>query len=251
MTTRQVVTIGVLLGAALALPLAIGSDDPLQDLRDAKARADELLKSEELQVTPLPDVRKIEPAAIIGLRVSAEKDGYRVTLPALTYRRGPGPNIDFLSKRLHVRYLGSAGIQMNLKDVPDAPDYFKETDPFQIVVDAFRTRPMDVRDAASAAEVRRHYMLLMLKATLMPTGADTHWEEFQRDELRGHIAGDTSLEGISVEIYVPQTQELVMLLLGPQKGASMKDVHCAIAELQIEPLEQQQPTTSQPTKEGS
>ncbi|MFW6153652.1 MAG: hypothetical protein ACOC95_00360 [Planctomycetota bacterium] len=194
-----------------------------------------------LNTVPADEVRHLEADPSEGERVSTTLESYRYSLPADAYILLPQKStyVDFESDVLKVRILGTGPLTSEFRKRPMAPtevtDYFTKTDPWQIVVDAFNARPDDISRQKTQAALDKHRLLLLLKATLAPIGMDTHWENVDTGRYRGNVAGDTSLGGITVMLYLPETQDFANIVLFPTDGATMTDVYDALANLRIEP----------------
>jgi len=202
------------------------------DMQDAAA----------LNVVLASDVHRIQPAASeTGAgeqqHVAAIVDGYRFSLPAAKYQRLPGQYVDFDSEALTVRCLGVLDLTGEFAkaatDDSATGRYLTKTDPFHILVDAFNARPKDIERQASFDDLSKHLTLLLIKAVLMPVGSDKHWERFDTGERRGLIAGDTSMQGILVTLYLPEDRQFADILIRPKDGATMADVYAAIGELKV------------------
>jgi len=210
--------------------------------RDAAKKYADMQDAETLNVALAPDVRQINRMATVAgsgepQRVAAVVDGYRFSFPAAKYQRLPGQYVDFDSGKLTVRCLGVLDLTGEFAkaatDDSALGGYFARTDPFHILVDAFNARPKDIERQASFEALNKHLALLLIKAVLMPVGADKHWERFDTGKCPGIIAGDTSMRGILVTLYLPGHRQFADILIRPKDGATMTDVYTAIAELEV------------------
>jgi hypothetical protein len=78
---------------------------------------------------------------------------------------------------------------------------------------------------------------LLIKAQLMPIGADKHWERIDTRKREGIIAGDTTMRGILVTLYLPEGREFADILIRPKDAANMADVYSAVAKLDVTKVE--------------
>jgi hypothetical protein len=120
--------------------------------------------------------------------------------------------------------------------------YFRETDPYQILVDAFSVTPAGLEAAGSHAELQKHLYLMVLKSALETIGSDKRWERFEVGGQKGILSGDTKSTCVIVDIYCPQTRQFAALALFPHDGATMDDVYECLAQIRIE----RDPTASRP-----
>jgi len=188
-------------------------------------------------------VKSIRPGDSKGQRVASQIDGYQFSLPSPEYKKLPGNYIDFGSDKLTVRCLGVLSLTEELTEefakagAGSTPvnQYFEKTDPFQILVDSFNARPKDIQAQETFEDLERHLILLLLKAELVPIGSEKHWERIDTGKREGIIAGDTSLRGIQVTLYLPESKEFAWVLIVPKDGGRMDDVYRAIAELDMQP----------------
>jgi len=207
--------------------------------RGAAKKYADMQDAETLNVALAPDVRQINDKAGSGEqeRTAAVVDGYRFSFPAAKYQRLPGQYVDFDSGKLTVRCLGVLDLTGEFAkaatDDSAVGQYLAKTDPFHILVDAFNARPKDIEQQASFETLKKHLALLLIKAVLMPVGADKHWERFDTGKCPGIIAGDTSMRGIMVTVYLPEHRKFADILIQPKDGATMADVYAAIAELEV------------------
>jgi hypothetical protein len=207
--------------------------------RDAATKYADMQDAETLNVALAPNVRQINDMAGAGEqeRIAAVVDGYRFSFPAAKYQRLPGQYVDFDSGKLTVRCLGVLDLTGEFAkaatDDSAVGQYLAKTDSFQILVDAFNARPKDIEQQASIEALNKHLALLLIKTVLMPIGADKHWERFDTDKHPGIIAGDTSMRGIMVTVYLPEQRKFADILIRPKDGATMADVYAAIAELEV------------------
>jgi hypothetical protein len=207
--------------------------------RDAAKKYADMQDAEALNVALAPDVRQINDIAGSGEqeRIAAVVDGYRFSLPAARYQRLPGQYVDFDSGKLTVRCLGVLDLTGEFAkaatDDSAVGQYLAKTDPFQILVDAFNARPKDIEQQASIEALKKHLVLLLIKAVLMPVGADKHWERFDTGKCPGIIAGDTSMRGIMVTVYLPEHKKFADILIRPKGETTMAEVYRTICELDV------------------
>lgn len=239
---RKPVIIALSISVLLACVILVGW--PHARLWMAKREAMKLyekLPQEEqaaLNCTLLPGIKKITCNETWTEGVSCIRDGYRFSLPSARYTRQPGPNDRFESEKTIVGYLGATSLtneiaKANDKD-PKIDSYFKGTDPFQILVDAFNATPKGIGDQQTLDGLRKHLILLLIKAQLQPVGADKSWEVCETDTRKVIVAGNTSMRGISVMIYLPETRMFANIIVWPKAGAQMNDVYQAISDLRLE-----------------
>jgi len=210
--------------------------------RDAIKKYANMQDAETLNAALAPDVRRIsgvpsDAGSSEQQRVAAVVDGYCFSLPAAKYQRLPGQYADFDSEKLTIRCLGVLDLTGEFAkaatDDSAVGGYFARTDPFNILVDAFNARPKDIEEQASFEALNNHLALLIIKAVLMPVGADKHWERFNTGKCPGIIAGDTSMRGILVTIYLPEHRKFADILIRPKGDKTMAEVYRAIWELDV------------------
>ncbi len=211
--------------------------------RKARTRYAEMNENDRngLNIVPAAKVRRIRPGVAEGDRVGAPLEGYFASLPADAYALQPQEQsyVDFESDALTIRLLGVGPLTNEFRKArPNGSDYatyFQTTDPYQIVIDAFAARPDQIPAQTTHEALQKHLTLLLLKAVLQPGGSDVHWENFDTGRYRGNLAGDTSLGGIIVLLYLPKVEAFAHLVLFPKDGATMADVYDALGSLIVEP----------------
>jgi hypothetical protein len=240
----------VLIAAGAALSLAGGLALPRATLWYAKRVA--LRPYEKMQPSELAalncvlagDVKTIPPAAPGGRTVQWAGDGYRIQLPADEFRPKTDPNEPnadhtFVGRKLKVRMLGVSAKTPSFKPgmTPknaEVTRYFRQADPYQVLVDAFSVRPADLAAADSHATLQKNLYLILLKTVLQTIGSDKRWERFEVAQRKGILSGDAASGRVLVDIYCPETKELAALVLFPSAGATMDDVYHCIAQIRID-----------------
>lgn len=208
--------------------------------REAMKPYEKLSQEEQaaLNCTVLPQIRKIACKETWTEGVSCVRDGYRFSLPSAQYTRQPGPNDRFEAAKIVVGYLGATSLTSEIAKANDqnaqVDSYFNGTDPFQILVDAFNATPKGIEDQQTLGDLRKHLSLLLIKSVLQPVGADKSWEVCEAGRHKLIIAGDTSMRGVSVMMYLPETKMSANIVVWPKAGAQMEDVYQAISDLRLE-----------------
>jgi hypothetical protein len=156
-----------------------------------------------------------------------------------------GPNQRFETDKVIVGCLGVLPLTKWFRDAATSKEaatgsyekyceYFKSTDPFQILVDAFNATPDGIQAQETIDSLQRHLTLLLFKSKLQPIGSDKLWMRFETARYKGIIAGDTSLGRILVTLYLPGTEDSADLVVFPKSGAKMDDVYQTIAEWSVD-----------------
>ena len=189
-----------------------------------------------------PGVVDIPPVNCNSERVSCVSGGYRFSLPDAEYVYFGGPERSFENCKLTVGYLRVHSL------TPEAPeksaagktitdgvrDYFKSTEPYEILVDAFSAKPADIRQQGSFSALQKHVLLLLLKQELQPPGAERLWKRFEANGRKGMLAGDVACRWVKVQLYLPESRQFGTLAIFPRPGATMDDVYHCLGELHVE-----------------
>ena len=237
----------LLLGAGAVLILAAWLGWPHATLwyarRDALARIAEMPRGDRARMNLVlaTGVKKVPPAPATGKRIAHGADGWRFSLPAAEYRRHEDPNrpLALVGETLSVN-IGGVWTQTP-KFRPDmAPTnaqvqaYVRDTEPYDILADAFTTTAATVRAARSHAELQKALYLLLMRSILQPTGSDKQWLRIELAGRRGFLAGDETSRAILVSVYLPETTQFAEIAIAPQEGATMADVWRCLGQLHID-----------------
>lgn len=240
----------VLIGAGVALALGGGLFWPTATLWYAKHVAmkpyEKMAPSELATVNCVlaKEVKTIPPAAPAGKTVQWSGDGYRFLLPSDEFHRQTEPNDPdadhtFVGKKLKVRMLGVASKTPSFKagmtpNNAEVTRYFRQSDPYQVLVDAFSVKTTDLAAADSHAALQKKLYLMLLKTVLETIGCEKRWERLEVGQCKGILSGDTTCRSVIVDMYCPQTKEFAGLALFPAAGATMDDVYECLGQIRIE-----------------
>ncbi len=185
-----------------------------------------------------PDVKKIHPLAADGERITYTVDGYLFSVPKKEYRRVKDRKERFENDKVILGCLGVLPLTASFPKIKEpkaetVEAYFSRTDPYQILVDAFNATPEGIHHQPTHDALQKHLLLLLLKTVLLPVGADKLFLQFETDRHKGILAGDTTMRGIFVNIYLPETKEFANLVILTKTGARMDDVYRCLAQLEI------------------
>jgi hypothetical protein len=240
----------VMIAAGAALCLGAGWGWPTATLWYAKRVA--MKPYEKMQPSELAtvncvlarEVKTIPQAPPTEKTVQWVGDGYRVQFPADEFRRQTEPNDPyadhtFVGHKVKVRVLGVASKTPNFKagTTPrnaEVTRYFGQTDPYQVLVDAFSVKTTDLAAADSHAVLQKKLYLMLLKTVLETIGCEKRWERFEVGQRKGIISGDTTCRSVIVDLYCPQTKEFAGLAVFPTAGATMDDVYQCLGQIRIE-----------------
>ena len=191
-----------------------------------------------------PDVRHIpaagnqgEPIAVIAVRVN----GWVFTLPKDRYHPSADANQTRLleADKLAVMFDGvrskspdfAAGVSPTNKEVVK---YFRQADPYQVLLDAYNTTPKDIQDAKTPEDLQKSLYLLLVRTALQTTGAEKLWQRIEVRGRAGFLSGDVTCKAVIASIYLSQTRQFADLAIEPREGATMGDVYNCLADLDIQ-----------------
>ena len=187
-----------------------------------------------------PDVRHIPVIDNQGESIAVHMGGWVFTLPGNRYRLSADANQARLLEAddLAVRFDGvrskspdfSAEFSPTNKEVVN---YFREVDPYQMLLDAFNSTPRDIETASTPEELQKALYLLLLRTALQPGGADRLWQRIEVRGRAGFLSGDQTCKAVIATIYLPQTKRFAELAIEPREGATMDDVYNCLAALDI------------------
>ena len=186
------------------------------------------------------EIENVPPRDGNGQRITYRTGGYVFSLPAATYRRKDPNRPGVLeSDRLSVHVLGvgpeTPQLAANMAPrEPEVVDYFRQTDPYQILVDAYTTTPADVKASATRPEFEKALHLIMLRSIVQPVGADKLWMRFIARGRKGFLAGDTTCQYVYTSIYLPEGKEFATVTLQPKQGTALDDIWACLGSLVIE-----------------
>jgi hypothetical protein len=240
----------VLIGAGAAACVAAGLAWPKVSFWLAKRQAVQSIGSiaaadqTVMRCVLAAEVKVIPPATPAGKVIHWTGDGYRIALPAEEFRRPDDGNSGdlakvFVGRKVTVRVQGvgpktasfAAGMAPTSQEVAR---FFRETDPYEIVVSAFNATPADVLDATDSASLQKGLYLLLMKSVLQTIGSQKLWQRIECGGCKGILSGDTSCIAVVVDLYCPRTKEFATLTIKPGEGASMDDVYRCIGQIRIE-----------------
>jgi len=214
--------------------------------RYAKAQAMAKLSANDLAAIRCvlsAEVKRVPAAEVPGDRVSRVRDGWRFSLPAGDFRPSDDPNQPNVleSDRLAVHILGACSRTPQLKPQyrptnDEALRYCRQTDPYQLLCDAFTMTPAGLEAAETHAELQKALHLLLLRSIVRPIGLEKQWLRLAVGGRRGFLAGDETCEPILVWLYLPETREFADVALHPKDGAAadMEDVYRCLGQLKIQ-----------------
>jgi hypothetical protein len=226
------ICVGILVICVAWSPVSLG----LAKRKLANTYAD-MEERDTLNIALAPRIRELHAGLSGQSLISSEYGGYRFSMPASQYwdasDRRPAFESDHLTVVcLGVGPLGDIFAEVSVEDEATRR-YFAETDPFQIMVDAYNACPNQVADQESFEDLRKLAALLVLKTMLTPVGTEALWERLESQGRQAIIAGDITTDAILVTIYLPETRETAEILINVEPAATMADVYRAIADLEI------------------
>lgn len=199
-----------------------------------------------LNIALAPEVRQIKPVEMTDeLRVSVDKQGYRWQLPAAQFQAIINEDHwKFDSPKMTVFCSGTMDLKGMLIKAPKGnttfDQYIAQINPYQMLVDIFNSRPMDIPQQASMGDLQKHLYLLLIKSELMSMGSDKNWEQIDTGHFKGIIAGNTSSRGVFVDLYLPDKKVFAHMFISPKPGVTpavtMEEIYQVLAEIQIQPL---------------
>jgi hypothetical protein len=201
-----------------------------------------------------PDVRHIPVAGEQGEAIAVRMNGWVFTLPKDRYHLSADANQTNLLEdgNLAVRFDGvrskspdfTAELSPTNKEVIK---YFREVDPYQMLLEAFNSTPRDIQNASTQAELQKSLYLLLVRTALQPGGADRLWQRIEVRGRPGFLSGDQTCKAVIASIYLPQTRQFAELAIEPHEGATMDDVYNCLGALDIQrdPNAPVRPTTGE------
>ena len=188
-----------------------------------------------------PDVRHIPVAGDQGEAIAVRLNGWVFTLPKDRYHPSGDANGTRLleADKLALRFDSvrartpdfAAEISPTNKEVIK---YFREVDPYQILLDAFNSTPRDIENASTPAQLQKSLYLLLVRTALQPSGADRLWQQIEVRDRAGFLSGDETCKAVVASIYLPQTKQFAELVIEPREGAVMADIYNCLADLDIQ-----------------
>jgi len=218
---RRYVLIAVVGAAIIALVAVAG---PYVSLWYAKRQAWEqianrpLVHKATLNCVPVREVRRITTPLSGARRISCEVGGYRLSLPDAEFRPAADANDGFEGGKLTVHCAGIAPCLPEFSPQTQPSDesiraYFRQADPYDLLVEAFRATPAGIRNQDSHVGLRKHLYLLLLKSARQPVGSEKLLECFETDRRKGVLAGDMTSESVIALVYLPETRDLAELVI--------------------------------------
>jgi len=189
-----------------------------------------------------PDVCRIPVADGHGEMCVANFCGWSFSLPKADYKLSTDaldPGIVFVGKKLSVKVDGVRDRRPDFKSgfVPSNPSvkkYFREVEPYGMLVDAFGSTPADVERAQTPAELQKSLYLLMLRAALQTHGAEDLWQRIEIGSRRGFLSGNETSPVLVATIYLEQTKEFAEVVITPKPGATWEDIFACLGALDIQ-----------------
>ncbi len=175
-----------------------------------------------------------------GEAVTVRLGGWVFSLPAARYRFDGDPNDNL---RLKADYLDVVvdGVRSKKPDFrahmapsnPQVVKYFREVDPYRMLLDAYNSTPQNIQAATTPAELQKSLYLLLLRTALQPNGAEKLWQRLEVRSRRGFLSGDANSASVIAAIYLPQTKQFAEIALEPHDVATMDDIYNCLGELDI------------------
>jgi hypothetical protein len=188
-----------------------------------------------------PQVKQVPTIESAGERVGCAADGWRFSLPADEFRRSEDPNRPHVLEggRVAVHVFGASIKTPQFRQAyaptnDEVQCYYEQTDPYEILCDAFTATPAQVEAARTHAELQKTLYLLLLRSILQPVGSDKQWLRLEIGGRRAILAGDATCKIIPVSIYLPQTRQFADIGIAPKNGATLDDVYRCLGQLRIE-----------------
>jgi hypothetical protein len=183
------------------------------------------------------EVKAIGRSSTGGETVAHRAGGYELSLPAEEYRPLTDANNGFESDRLQVRLLSIAPRAPRLSPETGPTDdgvraWLSETDPYDVVVEAFNATPAGIRTQTTRAGLQKHLYLLLLKSLYQPIGSEKLFLRFRTGERKGILAGDLTSDFIIVLVYLPETKEFAELLIAGKPGCEMDNVYRCLGQME-------------------
>ncbi len=237
----------VLLVAGAAAILAVLYVWPSVSLSYAKSRAMAKLSKippndrASIHCVLGPDVRQVPTVEVPGPSVRCAAGGWCFRLPASEYRGGADPNRPNVleSDRLAAHFVGVGAKTPRFKQghapsIDEVHRYYEQTDPYQVLCDAFATTPADVEAAGTHAELQKTLYLLLLRSVFQPLGSEKQWLRIEVGGRRGFLAGDATCKLVRICLYLPETRQFADFAIAPADGAGMDEVYRCLGQLRIE-----------------
>jgi hypothetical protein len=176
-----------------------------------------------------------------GKAVTVRLGGWTFSLPAARYRFGEDANdsLRLAADKLNVVFDGvrSKKPDFSAHMAPSNPEvikYFREVDPYRMLLDAYNSTPKDIQAATTSAELQKSLYLLLLRTALQPNGAEKLWQRLDVRGRRSFLSGDANSTNVIASIYLPQTRQFAEIALEPHDGATMDDIYNCLGELDIQ-----------------
>jgi len=187
------------------------------------------------------ETRCIPTAEDNGKVVTVRLGGWVFSLPEGRYRFGddPSDNRRLGADKLNVVFDGVRSKKPDFRAhmAPSNPlviKYFREVDPYRMLLDAYNSTARDIQAATTPAELQKSLYLLLLRTALQPNGADKLWQKLEVRGRRGFLSGDANSTNVIAAIYLPQTRQFAELALEPHDGATMDDIYKCLGEIDIQ-----------------
>ncbi len=187
-----------------------------------------------------PDVRHIPAAGDRGESIAVGMGGWIFTLPKDRYHPSADANQTRLleADNLAVRFDGvrskSPDFAANFSPTnKEVVKYFRQVDPYQMLLDAFNSTPRDIENASTPGELQKSLYLLLVRTALQTSGAERLWQRIEVRGRAGFLSGDETCKAVITTIYLPRTKQFAELAIEPRKGATMDDVYNCLAALDI------------------
>lgn len=187
------------------------------------------------------ETRHIPAAEDDGKAVTVRLGGWVFSLPVARYRFSDdaNQNLRLETDKLSVAFDGvrSKTPDFSAEMAPSNPQvikYFREVDPYQMLLAAYNSTPRDIEAAATPAELQKSLYLLLLRTALQPNGADRLWQRIEVRGRDGFLSGDAESKAVIAMIYLQQTKQFAELALEPRQGATMDDIYNCLGELTIQ-----------------
>ena len=198
-----------------------------------------------------PEVCHILTADWQGESACVKVDGWAFSLPAGGFRAvaGDGRPRTLVSDQLAITIdsVKSKSPDFKPQFMPSNPQvikYFQECDPYDMLLDAFRSTPADVERAESPAQLQKALYLLLLRTTLHTHGSEKRLHRIDVRGRRGLLSGDETSKILVASIYLPQCKSFADVAIYPKSGATMKDIYACLGSLDIQPDPTWQPASA-------
>jgi hypothetical protein len=109
-----------------------------------------------------------------------------------------------------------------------------ETNFYQFVLDSFNATAHDIARQPNRDALKRHLLLLEVKAMFSTPGYDDSCLEFDRGDIRGFIIGDPLRDKIVyVRAFIQNDEEIVTFGLIQEKHIQMSDIEELISKIKV------------------